>query len=364
MLWLALISIPYIIVIIIAWYSLTFRSERDKDYKYIPENLLPEITVIIAARNEERNLPHLLEDLKNLNYPAEKLEIIIVDDNSDDSSGQILKKASLSNSNLSVLSAGGEGKKAAISQGMEASKGELIMTTDADSRLQQDWLLAFATEFITKDTDVIIGQVDVEEKKGLIANFIHLEYYSLQAITGGLSLAGRPVMCNGANLGFRRSFVKNYPEDVRSDIQSGDDIFLMHSIKRRQGLISWLDDPSSIVTTRMPGTIKSLIAQRRRWASKSIYYKDADTIITGLSTLLINIALVACIFASFFNPLYLMPALAIFLSKIIPDFIILSAYLLKKQKPALLISFLPSSIIYPFYVVLTVLLSLFARRKW
>ena len=200
--------------------------------------------------------------------------------------------------------------------------------------------------------------------KGFISLFSALEFHSLQAVTAGLALSGRPVMCNGANLSFKRSAIKNYLESVRNDISSGDDMFLLHSIKKAGGKIVCLNDQESKVYTRLPHRFIDLLRQRSRWAGKSIYYRDADTIITGLATALANLSIVIISILSIFFPGMWKILILLFAVKAIPDILLLSGHLRMKKKISLLSWFIPVSVLYPFYTVLIFLVSLFRRSDW
>ncbi len=358
MFWFLLLVVPYLITILIAWVNL--RKKNIREPVQIEEENLPSISVIIAVKNEESCLPDLISDLKSLDYPEDKLEILIVDDHSSDSTTGIIKNVSIVNYLLSK----GRGKKQAIATGLEYAKGELILTTDADCSLKSSWIRSYADMYISEKPDLIIGQVKPERRKGLISVLSELEFYSLQAVTGGLALAGRPIMCNGANLGFRKSAVKNYLQSVNSDIASGDDMFLLHTIKKSGGRITWLNNDDGTVSTQLPNKIKAFFSQRSRWAGKSIYYKDFDTILVGLSTLIANLSIIAAIVLIIINPIFWPLAIALFLAKTIPEFLLLSGYLKNPGKLKLLLLFLPASLLYPFYVLITVFLSMFPKKNW
>lgn len=359
MFWTIIFIVPYSVIILLAWINL--RKSRTITSKGIVTNsALPDVTIIVAAKDEESNLPTLISDLQSLDYPIDKLEIFIVDDNSSDSTAHLIKKAE----KIYYLRSNGIGKKHALASGLEQAKGELILTTDADCRLPSDWVKAFAGKYLETYADLIIGQVEPEQKKGFISIFSALEFYSLQAISGGMALAGRPVICNGASLGFKKLDIEAYLKSVKADIASGDDMFLLHSIKKSSGKIAWLNNPEGTVSTRLPHRLKALFRQRSRWAGKSIYFTDPDTIAVAASTLIANLSIIAAIVISIINPTFWPLLIALFLAKIIPEFLLLTSYLKNPGKLNLLLLFLPASLLYPFYVLITVGLSMPAKKHW
>ncbi|MDX2413917.1 MAG: glycosyltransferase [Bacteroidales bacterium] len=359
MVWTILIILPYSVIIFIAWIKLR-RAKTIVSDKNVSGDSLPRVSVIVAAKNEENCLPDLISDLKSLDYPKDKLEILIVDDHSSDSTAGLIQNSR----NINYFLSKGRGKKQAIATGLEYARGELILTTDADCSLKNSWLRSYAEMYILEKPDLIIGQVKPERGKGLISVLSELEFYSLQAVTGGLALVNKPVMCNGANLGFRKAAVEDYLKSVKADIASGDDMFLLHTIKKSGGRITWLNNDDGTVSTRLPHRLRDLFRQRSRWAGKSIYFTDSDTIAVAISTLIANLSIIAAIVLIIINPSFWPLAIALFLAKTIPEFILLSGYLKNPAKLKLLLLFLPASIIYPFYVLITVIISIVVKRKW
>lgn len=359
MLLFVLILIPYSVLVLNAYIHM-LRHHRIIESEVTLPDILPELTVIVAAKDEEVHLPFLISDLQRIDYPADKLEIFIVDNNSSDQTAEIIKKADKINYLLSDTG----GKKQAIAMALKHSSGDYVISTDADCRIKPGWIKACVSEFINSKADLIIGQVDPDTTNGILSGPVQLEFFSLQAITAGLALAGRPVMCNGANLAYRKSLAADYTEAVKSSIQSGDDMFLLHHAKQEGKKIIWLSDNRASVISKLPGDIYGYFRQRTRWASKSLKYSDRDTIFTGLSTILANLGIVTAIIVSFFDPAVWILAIILISVKLIPDILILSAYLKLKRRRLLLIWFLPLSILYPFYAILTLLASPFRDPGW
>ena len=127
-----LLIVPYILIISYAWLGLIKQGSKDFITLGQQESKqLPNITVIIAAKDEEDCLPALINDLQEQVYPSDRHEIIIVDDKSTDSTSQIIKEAD----GITYMLSKGDGKKKAIACGLEHAKGELIITTDSDCRI-------------------------------------------------------------------------------------------------------------------------------------------------------------------------------------------------------------------------------------
>ena len=130
---------------------------------------LPFVSVIIAARNEEDNIPSLIDDLINQEYPLGKFEIIIVNDRSSDSTQNILIEASenysfIKNIKIDKKSKEMTPKKHAIDIGIKESKGEIILATDADCRVGSLWVASMTYSLINKN-GIIIGYSEIDDKK-------------------------------------------------------------------------------------------------------------------------------------------------------------------------------------------------------
>jgi hypothetical protein len=207
--------------------------------------------------------------------------------------------------------------------------------------------------------------VKLESKSGFLSGFMELEFLSLQGVTAGTSGAGNPVMCNAANLAFTREAWLRNSENLHNEILSGDDIFLLHSLKREPGSkIAWLSTPDAIVTTSQPESLYSFVNQRARWISKAKFYQDRFTqylSIVTFVTIMINIFL---LISAVFNPEFLPVFLCSLILKSVPDYLILYVTTGRYNKRHLLKWFIPSQIVYPFYVIIVFVSSLVSGNRW
>jgi len=358
--WLLLILIlPYI------FFLLRIFSGFSKIKPFKPSGT-PElfVSVVIACRNEEKNLPGVLDDLSVQKYNRDNFEVLIVDDNSSDntidyaSSFRGIK-------NLKVIRNNGSGKKEAIKTGVDRSLANLIITTDADCRLPEKWLLVIASFFDEYKPDIAICRVIPDCGHGLLSRFIELEFLSLQGITSGTAANGNPVMCNGANLAFKKNFYTLNSGNMHPELETGDDIFLLHSVKKDpECTILWLESDEAAVTTRLPESSLLFLRQRSRWISKAGAYGDTYTIALAIVTFITILLQLMLIAAGFLDPVYWLVYLASYFIKSIPDYLILRNTATRYKNKNLLRWFIPSEVIYPFYVFAAALFSVFRRKKW
>jgi cellulose synthase/poly-beta-1,6-N-acetylglucosamine synthase-like glycosyltransferase len=332
---------------------------------YKPEKqFLTKVSIVVACRNEESVIPYLLSDIISQDHPAELTEVIIVDDWSWDSTS-LTASSYAQIRNLKVLKNIGRGKKSALRTGIEAAENDLIIMTDADCRFERKWISTIVSFYEERRAHLIIGPVLIKGGKGFFHRFQELEFLSLQAVTAGTAAAGDPVMCNGANLAFSKVSWQRHNSGLKEEIPSGDDIFFLHSLKREEGAtIKWLESPDAVVSTGPSETPLAFLKQRARWLSKSSSYDDRYTKIIAIVTFVTILELVILFFAGFTNQVYFRYFLGGFLIKLLADLMILAEITRRRNRFNLLLWFLPSQIVYPFYVLAVSVYSQFRKNTW
>lgn len=217
------------------------------------------------------------------NYPPERYEIIVSDDSSEDSTREIVSGMMKILPNLKLIDTRFSKstyayKKRAIYEAILASRGEIIVTLDADCRVGENWLKTILSNF-NESIDIVAGSVRVEYKK-FSGCLEALEFSGIQAIASGLMNAGFPVTCNGGNLAYRRvSFDKVGGFGDIGNIVSGDDDLLMQKItKNHPGSAVWVNDPEACVYTDSGDSLVSFLSRRARWASKILMYPSKKAI--------------------------------------------------------------------------------------
>jgi len=243
-------------------------------------NPQPTVTIIIPARNEEKYLKNLLIDISNQSYPSEALEVIIVDDYSTDRTAAIANEFVATHPKWKRISLekpqGKAYKKAAIQQAIQASSGEIILTTDADCRMGKEWVSEMMQAF-TPEVGLVSGPVQMWSNNSWFEQFQALEFIGLIVLGAGSMHRKKPNMCNGANLAYRRSaFLAVKGFEGIDHIASGDDELLMHKIfSNTDYKVCFQKSPLAIVSTAPCISFKQFVNQRIRWVSKSSHYKNA-----------------------------------------------------------------------------------------
>jgi cellulose synthase/poly-beta-1,6-N-acetylglucosamine synthase-like glycosyltransferase len=237
------------------------------------------ISIIVPFRNEEENIEEVYLSLVNQNYPKDKYEIIFINDSSTDNSKSILKK--IANApNICIYDAVDDDsskahKKRAVTFGIEQSRGEIIVTTDADCIHPNTWLRSLL-KYLDSSTAFISGPVKFDNSENLFEKIQSLEFAGLVITGAGLIGANDPMICNAANIAYRKKVfeeVGGYSNQM--EISSGDDEMLMQKIHRDTSYkISFALDKCAVVSTKANKTISEFYYQRKRWASKGLFYKN------------------------------------------------------------------------------------------
>ncbi len=296
----------------------------------LPKNYDPHtfISVIIPARNEAANIEGCIRSLLAQDYPPELYEIIVVDDHSTDATSEIVLSHSGENIHYirladhvrenEVITAY---KKKAISVGIKSSKGDLIITTDADCAALPHWLKYMAAFYESEKSIMVIAPVDFTYNGSTVELFQSIDFMSMQGITAAANSLKLGNMSNGANLGFNKeayNFVNGY--DGIDHLASGDDYLLMMKLQKAfPGRINYLKSKNTIVTTTPQPTWKAFLQQRIRWASKSGKYDDKRLTAVLLFVYLFNLSFLILFIAAFFRPVLFVVFGTMLLCKILAE---------------------------------------------
>lgn len=288
-------------------------------------------SVIIPARNEEKNIGRLLQSLQQQKYSKNFFEVIVVDDHSEDKTAAIASaffaggSALLQGGVRSGADAVNSYKKKAIETGIAAAQNEWIVCTDADCIVPENWLANFAA-FIQEKNPVFIAApvclipghtFGTGESKTAVYIFQSLDFMILQGITGASVYKKVHSMCNGANLAYRKDifYEVNGFKGV-DDIASGDDMLLMHKIwKKYSENVAYLKSQEVIVQTNAAPTSNQFFNQRIRWASKAKYYDDKRIFAVLMLVYLFNLSFLVLLVASFFSLKYLYLLIFLWIAK-------------------------------------------------
>lgn len=334
-----------------------------KDVSVKPGSRL-RVTVLVPVRNEAKVIGRLLSDLLAQDYPKELLEILVIDDHSDDDTGKAIINAGLSNVQVIPLKEV-HGKKAALTKGVERASGELILTTDADVSVGPQWISAMVACYETERPPFIAGPVLSSEGKGWVHEFQAAEQSLLTALAGASIHLKKPLLCSGANLGFTKKAFNAVGGYAGSEhIPSGDDMFLM--IKMHEsfpGQMKYVKSSQAMVRIHTEAKAK-VMGQRQRWASKIFQIPPGHITAMAILVFAFNFLILLAGILSVINVKFAYALITSLGAKWLVDLRLLrsvNSFFKQKSNPIL---FFISSAVYPLYAVFTGLTAPFIRYSW
>lgn len=259
-------------------YSL-FLYFRYKPIKSVSEDLLPTCTVIVPAYNEGKLVWDTLLSLADSNYPEEKLQILAIDDGSqDDTWYWMLEAKKKLGDRLSIYQQSkNKGKRHALYRGFNLGTGEVFVTVDSDSIVKIDTLRNLVSPFITNETcGAVAGNVHVLNKgKAMLPKMLNVSFVlSFEFIRSAESMLGSVFCTPGALAAYRSTAVfACLPEWINqtfmgeaSDI--GEDRAMTNMILKQGYHV--LFQRNAIVLTNVPEKFKGLYKMFIRWGRSNV----------------------------------------------------------------------------------------------
>lgn len=348
----------------LSWYKALRKPVVSNDFSH-------NVSVVIAAKDEEVHITTLLDCLWQQTVDRHSFEVILVDDHSEDST-RLLAEQWLSwhrdfPLRILISPVGQEGKKKALQYAVAHAAGELIAVTDADCLLPPTWIESVRSAFTDRNLHICCGLTAYTSEKNLFHCLQSLEFLSLVA-SGMASVAlGHPIMCNGANLAYRKaSFlaVGGYKSNLST--ASGDDIFLLLKMRKKFGksAIGLYLSADAAVHTYPTNTLREFLSQRLRWAGKTPRTHSGDIYFVSLAVFLMSLCLCAVSIGYCFSASFFPSFISAWGVKLIADYPLIHSVTGVMKKKHLRKYYLPLQIIYPFYIVAVAGTSLLVRPTW
>jgi len=303
------------------------------------------VSVIIPFRDERERIAALLESINQLQIPAAvEVEFIFVDDRSVDNTAAFIEKKL--KTQFKIVSNSASGKKAAIRTAIEVAEHEYILTWDADISVSSDYFKSLSQ---LPSADMWILPVKMKGRS-LVAKLATVEFDWMQMLTNVMAKWQTPILCNGANLLFKKEKYQRALEIRKDDqIQSGDDLFLLQALNKMHADIRVTRQQALSISTYAPDTWNELLLQRKRWSGKMTKLMSAVNgvlfFVLGFFTFL---AFGAIYFAFvYMNPIFLLPLLLKFFN----EFVFLRFYRELKESASDLLIVLLHVLWYPLFLL-------------
>ena len=262
-----------IFLIILSGYfiqSVIFIIGAKKKFSRLSDDELPTATVIVAARNEESNIKRCLNSLGKLDYPEGKLEILIVDDRSTDSTGNIIDEFISERENFCKIipdEPKGKmvGKVNALATAIREANGQIILTTDADCVVKPLWVKTIASFY--QDDVGMVDSYTTQLANNSFGGMQAIDFIYLLLVGGGTINLGIPISCIGNNMSFRKKAYDEIGGYEALPFSVTEDFTLLRAIyKLKKYKILFPLEKDALVTSIPCPDFKSLYRQKKRWA--------------------------------------------------------------------------------------------------
>jgi cellulose synthase/poly-beta-1,6-N-acetylglucosamine synthase-like glycosyltransferase len=288
-----------------------FCKKRQKPHKKgVPEGLKPYFSIIVPVKNEERVMDRLLDSLSNIDYPQNKLEVIIIEDGSTDKTNDICMNYAKEHDNVKILHKPlSDGKPSALNYGLSQAQGDIVAIFDADNVPAQDALSAVVTYFEDPKVAAVQGRTSsINSKENMLTQFISYE----EAVWCEAYLRGKDVLNLFVHLKGSCQFIRR---DVLQQLHGFDESVLSEDMEISARLIEndyKIRYASDVVALQESASnLKTLFIQRTRWyrGTMEVAFKYGR-LMTKLNR--INFDAEATLFAPFILIASLAPYLAAF----------------------------------------------------
>jgi cellulose synthase/poly-beta-1,6-N-acetylglucosamine synthase-like glycosyltransferase len=274
-----LIYILHIIVYYFYWKKSFANKNNQSEIK-----LKTAVSVVIVARNEEKNIAACIESVFAQNLTNIEFELIVVDDFSEDNTVKKIQEINYSPIQLIQLKdilgnsfASLSNKKRGIELAVSKAKNDLIICTDADTIVSKNWLQQIILTFENTSLQFCTGPILYVNNDSLLEQFQTADMYSMIGISVASLALGIPYMSNGANMAFRKNAFQSINAYENIDrLPTGDDVLLMHKLVDKYGAksIQYINSMEAVVYTTSEKTFQGFFEQRTRWVSKSSMYSS------------------------------------------------------------------------------------------
>ncbi|MBF8296261.1 MAG: hypothetical protein HW389_2806 [Bacteroidetes bacterium] len=330
---------------------------------------IPFVSVIVAARDEADNIQKCVKALTQQSYDPTRYEIVIVDDHSHDRTRELANELAARDNPpktlvLSLTEHNGlNGKPAAIALGIENSSGEIILCTDADCTVPSGWIASMAGCF-EPSVGFVAGPVLERPSDSFLSHLESLEFLGLMTTGAGLIGSGTPIICNGANIAYRRAAFQQVNGYGNGTGSCDDETLMQRIVTRKAGRVVFNSDRKAVVTTVSPPTLRAFWRQRTRWASKRGHYEDGSILRRLLFLYGFFAVLFLATFLAVLEPGMSFPLATVVLLKMLGEWSVLtrgSDLFQQRVRPG---QFLIAELFHVPYIVFAALVGQFSPMRW
>lgn len=266
---------------------LTFNFKR---YGMPRDERLPNISILIPARNEAHNLPSCLDALDKLLYPKDRLQIILGNDKSEDSTGEILKDWAGKRTYVRYLEIAGahqvkmNGKANALHQMCAEASGDLFLFTDADCQIGPEWASSMVNAWKEQKPGIVTGITTVLGT-GIFKRMQALDWWLTLGMVKIMDDLGIAVTSMGNNMLISKSAYEAVGGFAGIPFSLTEDFEITRQVRKRGFDCIHLVCPNNLIRTNGQASFEGLMSQRKRWMSGAMALPGVWKLLLGLQVL-------------------------------------------------------------------------------
>src|SRR3989344_3295825 len=276
-----IIWIAYVLSLYFSFFLLFIDLDSSRLFKTEESSLIiphtPLVSILVPAYNEEKTITRTMESIQNIDYPQDKLDVIIINDGSKDKTEQIITEYIKNKPHFRLLSHANRGKAASMNRALELVKGEFFACLDADSFVHPYTLRKMLSLYYKEndlDLAIITPAMKVDNPKNMLQRVQWLEYIIIILISRITSHMDSLYVAPGPFSLYRTSIIKELKGFDEKNITEDQEI--AYRVQKHHYKIKQCFD--GYVYTTAPAKIKPFYKQRKRWYLGSILclnqYKD------------------------------------------------------------------------------------------
>lgn len=244
--------------------SLLYRTPTDTGYR-------PSVSVVIACKNEEDSIGRTIDCIFRSDYPADKLEVIAVNDGSTDGTLDEMRRVEQQYQRLTVVDFGRNlGKRHGMAAGARSAVGDILVYVDSDSFVRHDTIAQLVQDFARPEVGAVCGHAYVSNaRKNLLTKMQEVRYYvAFRVVKAAESLFGSVACCSGCLAAYRRRYVMDILDEwleqrfLGAEATFGDDRSLTNYMLQRYRV---LYNANAVCSTIVPEHYWQFFKQQLRW---------------------------------------------------------------------------------------------------
>lgn len=358
-----------IYLILIVFFYFGFRKLKPHNLK--SDDMMPTLTVIVCAKDEEDHIKMTINSILAQDYPKDKFSIIAVNDRSVDETGNILSRMEKENDILNVLHIREcpkdiSPKKNAISQAIKLCNTDYVVATDADTLHHKSWLRSYgsmAEKKLGAATGICIYKKEKYSSKSeeIWQSMQTIENLSYNVVIAGAMANGFAITAYGGNMFYKKNLFKG--NALKKHIVSGDDSDIVYEAQKAGLEVKFNSHPASVVKLVPESTIKGVINQHVRWASK-VLKATFPVVLMMIAIFTFYLSTFVFPFLGFVHINMLFYGLGLFIIKALCDIFYMTVTLKKFQIPFKFSHLLLMELVHAPFIIFVGLRGTFGKFTW